>query len=60
MNTTGDPVPGKVVRGDDPQARKPAAGHVSRANALGGVLQVLKQSVCVCPLGEGLCNDTPR
>src|SRR5947207_750111 len=53
----GISIPGKVVRGDDPRARKPAASHVSRANALGGVLQSVEQSKCWCPRGEGSSSD---
>src|ERR1700741_4998576 len=54
----GTNVPGKVVRGSDPRARKPAAGHVSRANALGGVLQGVESVGLRLSFGRRLRNDT--
>ena len=43
---------GKVVEGDDPRARKPAASHESRANALGGVPRCRTSSRSICLKGR--------
>src|SRR6478735_4631679 len=48
-----DKVSGKVVRSDDPRARKPAAGHGHARTRRAGCSDVARSSCCICRLGRG-------
>ena len=54
MNATGDlRISGKVVRGDDPRARKPATGHGHARTRRAGCSDVASTAEASAAKGEG-------